>query len=216
MQTRAGHNTARDAPGFGCSSARHGHRERFTRKASIENPVCSQASMLAAATASSRPARLNQRTSLIRTRSVRVSGSPGVIGRDGKNATPALAPAVAPTLAASPVAVLINTPSVTHAPLHFAHEDPCDRGDGCGPFTEKPPQPLRHGNDPLPDGHRWDDVINQARGGLGHASAVTRGADAASLARLFAVAQRRATKKSWPQEPHRARAKPKLRMPQRR
>ena len=103
-----------------------------------------------------------------------------MIGRDGKNATPALAPAVAPTLAASPVAVLINTPSVTHAPLHFAHEDPCDRGDVCGPFTEKPPQPLRHGNDPLPDGHRWDDVINQARGGLGHASAVTRGADAAA------------------------------------
>ena len=44
-------------------------------------------------------------------------------------------------------------------PFDFAHKDSRKRGYGCGPFTEEPPQTLRHGNDPLPDGDWWDDVI---------------------------------------------------------
>ena len=54
--------------------------------ASIENPLFSQASMSAAAAASSRPLRLNQRITRRRTRSVSAARSPWVSGRAGRNA----------------------------------------------------------------------------------------------------------------------------------
>jgi hypothetical protein len=54
--------------------------------ASTENPLFSQASMSAAAAASSRPASLNHRIVRRRTRSVRVARSAWVIGRASRNA----------------------------------------------------------------------------------------------------------------------------------
>jgi len=56
-----------------------------------------------------------------------------------------------------------------HKPLHFAHEDLCEGGDGLGPLTEEPSQSLRYEDHPLPDGDWWNDMIDQMRRGLGHA-----------------------------------------------
>ena len=42
-------------------------------------------------------------------------------------------------------------------------------------------QPLRHGDHPLPHGHRRDDVIGEMGCGLGHVPTVAGGADALSL-----------------------------------
>jgi len=83
-----------------------GLKRKSARKASIENPLCSHAGMSAAASASSRPDRLNHRMSRFRTRAVSSARSPGVMGRAGRN--------VMPGSAWSPVAVRENSPSVTH------------------------------------------------------------------------------------------------------
>jgi len=62
-------------------------KRRSARKASIEHPLCSHASMSVAASASSSPARRNHRMSRFRIRAVRVSRSPGVVGRAGRKVT---------------------------------------------------------------------------------------------------------------------------------
>ncbi len=36
-----------------------------------------------------------------------------------------------------------------HEPLHLAHEDPREGGDGLGPHTEEPPQPVGNSLDSL-------------------------------------------------------------------
>ena len=54
--------------------------------------------------------------------------------------------------------------------------------DGRGSVGQKAPQPLRHGDHPLPHGPRRDDVIGEVRGRLGHVAAVAGRADAAALA----------------------------------
>ena len=49
------------------------------------------------------------------------------------------------------------------SPLDLVEEDSRDGGDGLGSVGEKAPQPLRHGDHPLPHRHRRDDVIGEVR-----------------------------------------------------
>ena len=67
-------------------------------------------------------------------------------------------------------------------PLDLSKKDLRESGDGRRPIGEKTPQSLRHGNHPLPHGHRRDDVIGEMGYCLGHVPTVTGGADAPSLA----------------------------------
>jgi len=68
------------------------------------------------------------------------------------------------------------------SPLDLVEEDSRDGGDGSGSVCQKAPQPLRHGDHPLPHGHRRDDVIGEMRRRLCHVPAVAGRADAAALA----------------------------------
>jgi len=56
-------------------------------------------------------------------------------------------------------------------------------GDGSGSVGEKAPQPLRHGDHPLPHRYRRDDVIGEMGGGLRHVPAIAGWAHPAPLAR---------------------------------
>ena len=51
-------------------------------------------------------------------------------------------------------------------PLDLLNEDSRESGDGRRPIGEKTPQPLRHGDHPLPHGHRGNDAVDKVRGGL--------------------------------------------------
>ena len=66
-------------------------------------------------------------------------------------------------------------------PLDLVKKDLRECGDGRGSVGEHAAQTLRHGDHPLPHGHRWNHVINKMRGGLGHVAAVAGRADAAAL-----------------------------------
>ena len=126
-------------------------------------------------------------------------------------------------------------------PLNLVEEDPREGGDGYGPVGEDAPQSLRHGDHPLPDGHRRDDTVGKVRGRFGHAAARAGRTDAPALAASHRQGgpsmapscgaadgnakgsqgcrtrlSRDATRKPWPQPVQRARAKPQQRMPQRR
>ena len=57
------------------------------------------------------------------------------------------------------------------------------RSDGLGPVSGKPPQPLVQRDDPLPNGHWRDDVVDEVGRRLRHVPAVAGRADAPSLAR---------------------------------
>ncbi len=106
MQRGAGHSTAAGVPSSESSSARRGLLSAIRTLASTENPLFSQASMSAAAVASSRRVSLNQRITRRRTRSVTVARSACVIGRAGRKAGGAQQPA--------PPAAGMKTPSVAH------------------------------------------------------------------------------------------------------
>jgi len=66
--------------------------------------------------------------------------------------------------------------------LDLGKKDFREGRDGWGSVGKKAPQSLRHGDHPLPHGHRRDDVIGEMRGRLGHVAAVAGRADAAALA----------------------------------
>jgi hypothetical protein len=66
--------------------------------------------------------------------------------------------------------------------LDLSNEDSRDGCDSVGSVGEHAAQSLRHGNHPLPHGHRRDDVIGETGCGLGHVPTVAGGADAPSLA----------------------------------
>ena len=68
-------------------------------------------------------------------------------------------------------------------PLDLVKKDLRECGDGRGSIGEHAAQTLRHGDHPLPHGHRWNHVIREVRGGLRHVPTVARRADAAALAR---------------------------------
>jgi hypothetical protein len=53
--------------------------------------------------------------------------------------------------------------------LDLVKEDPRERRDGSGPVGEEAAQPLRHGDHPLPHGHRRDDVIDKIGDACGSA-----------------------------------------------
>jgi len=50
--------------------------------------------------------------------------------------------------------------------LDLGKKDLREGPDGRRPVGEKTSQPLRHGDHPLPHGHRRDDVIGEMSGGL--------------------------------------------------
>jgi len=66
--------------------------------------------------------------------------------------------------------------------LDLGKKDFREGRDGWGSVDKKAPQSLRHGDHPLPHGHRRDDVIGEVRRRLGHVAAVAGRADAAALA----------------------------------
>ena len=67
-------------------------------------------------------------------------------------------------------------------PLDLSKKDLREGLDGRRPVGEKISQSLRHGDHPLPHGHRRDDVIGEMGGGLGHVPDVAGRTHTPSLA----------------------------------
>ena len=93
------------------------------------------------------------------------------------------------------------------AGLHGAQEEARRSTMKFGVAFQKMAQPLRHREDPLPQRQVRQDVIGEMRRGLHHARALQAGHTPRPL-------QEKAIRKSCPHCPHRARAKPRARMPQ--
>ncbi len=135
-----------------CGSVVGGHRHR---RGKARKAVAARDRIAAAACASRKPCRLNQRI----TRRRAVGG--------GMAAWPALR----------------SGGSVTEQLLDLIQKNPRQRRDGLGPLSENPPQPLGQGDDPLPHGHRRDDVIDEVGRSLRHVPAVAGRAHTPPLAR---------------------------------
>ncbi len=68
-------------------------------------------------------------------------------------------------------------------PLDLFDEDLREGRDCVGPVSEEAAQPLRHGDLPLPHGHRGNDAVDEMRSCLCYPAAIAGGTDAAALAR---------------------------------
>lgn len=90
--------------------------------------------------------------------------------------------AESPASHARPVAGTGRVRRGTKQPLDLFDEDPREGRDCVGPVSEEAAQPLRHGDHPLPHGHRGNDAVDEMRSCLCHPAAVAGGTDAAALA----------------------------------
>jgi len=128
--------------------------------ASTENPLFIQASMSAAAAAASRlyaepphdaaPHPLGER---------------GQIARGNRPGWQERRQCVTPCMVGSRHEDTVGDAGVQ---VHVVGE----RRDGSGAVGKHAPKSLRHGDHPLPHGHRRHDVIDEVRGGLRHVPAI--------------------------------------------
>ena len=84
---------------------------------------------------------------------------------------------------ARPVTVTGQARRSTEQPLDLFDEDPREGCDRAWAVSEEAAQSLRHGDHPLPHGHRGNDAVDEMRSCLCHPAAVAGGTDAAALAR---------------------------------
>ena len=84
---------------------------------------------------------------------------------------------------ARPVTVTGQARRSTEQPLDLFDEDPREGRYRALAVSEEAAQPLRHGDHPLPHGHRGNDAVDEMRGCLRHSTAVARRADTPALAR---------------------------------
>jgi hypothetical protein len=71
----------------------------------------------------------------------------------------------------------------TEQPLNLFDEDPREGRDRAWAVSEEAAQSLRHGDHPLPHGHRGNDAVDEMHSCLCHPAAIAGGTDAAALAR---------------------------------
>ena len=84
---------------------------------------------------------------------------------------------------ARPVTVTGRARRSTKQSLDLFDEDPREGCDRAWAVSEEAAQSLRHGDHPLPHGHRGNDAVDEMRSCLCHPAAVAGGTDAAALAR---------------------------------
>ena len=84
---------------------------------------------------------------------------------------------------ARPVTVTGRARRSTKQSFDLFDEDSREGRDCVGPVSEEASQSLRHGDHPLPHGHRGNDAVDEMRSCLCHPAAVAGGTDAAALAR---------------------------------
>ena len=135
MRRGAGRSIAARVRDSENSLARRGLWSVIRTVASTENPLFSQASMSAAAGASSRRASRNQRITRQRTRSVSAARSAGVIGRTGRNAGGASPADAAAAGSTSPTASTRPGIRASRRWTPMPVWRPCSRS----PSTEHPP-----------------------------------------------------------------------------
>jgi hypothetical protein len=84
---------------------------------------------------------------------------------------------------ARPVTVTGRARRSTKQSLDLFDEDPREGRDRAWAVSEEAAQSLRHGDHPLPHGHRGNDAVDEMRSCLRHSAAVARRADTPALAR---------------------------------
>ena len=84
---------------------------------------------------------------------------------------------------ARPVAGTGRARRSTKQSLDLFDEDPREGCDRAWAVSEEAAQSLRHGDHPLPHGHRGNDAVDEMRSCLCHPTAIAGGTDAAALAR---------------------------------
>jgi hypothetical protein len=84
---------------------------------------------------------------------------------------------------ARPVTVTGRARRSTKQSLDLFDEDPREGCDRAWAVSEEAAQSLRHGDHPLPHGHRGNDAVDEMRSCLRHSAAVARRADTPALAR---------------------------------
>ena len=84
---------------------------------------------------------------------------------------------------ARPVTVTGQARRSTEQPLDLFDEDPREGRYRAWAVSEEAAQPLRHGDHPLPHGHRGDDAVDEMRSCLCHPAAIARRTDTPALAR---------------------------------
>jgi hypothetical protein len=86
------------------------------------------------------------------------------------------------TSRARPVTVTGRGRRSTEQPLYSRDEDPREGCDRAWAVSEEAAQSLRHGDHPLPHGHRGNDAVDEMRSCLCHPAAIARRADTPALA----------------------------------
>jgi hypothetical protein len=83
---------------------------------------------------------------------------------------------------ARPVTVTGQARRSTKQPLYSRDEDSREGRDRAWAVSEEAAQSLRHGDHPLPYGHRGNDVVDEMRSCLRHPAAIARQTDTPALA----------------------------------